>query len=373
MLHLTVTSSWWVPKGPLRLALFLGPIVLLFILFRDNPNWTDRSLHSVIPFDTEQLNIKSHDTATQLCQLHGWKPFRRTRSPRKVYDLLMVNTELEWLEIRLNTTYHQVDYFVIVESHKTFTNHEKPLIIKDNLDKFAAYRDKIIYHQLELPADFHSERANPAWDSEDFQRNAMYDQVLPRLQGQQAPMPGDVIIVADVEEITRPETIAVLKACEFPLRLNLRSHFYYYSFQFVHRGVQWAHPQATYYRGSKTILPVNLRNSDGGFQPLIKLQTADLWNAGWHCSSCFSTIEEFLTKLSSFSHQWMNAEKYRDTERIVAYIREGKDLWDRETEIFDRIDNNLDVPAMILEQPDRFAHLLDRDTPNAGFKDYTPP
>jgi beta-1,4-mannosyl-glycoprotein beta-1,4-N-acetylglucosaminyltransferase len=282
----------------------------------------------------------------------------------------MVNTELEWLEIRLNTTYDHVDYFIIVESPKTFTNRDKPLIVKKNLQKLDAYRDKIIYHQLEIPEGFHSHRANPAWAWEDLQRNAMYDQALVRLEDSQAPVLGDVIIVADVDEIPRPETIAILKACDFPVRVNLRSRFYYYSFQFRHKGVDWAHPQATYYRGSETILPVNLRNSDGGIQPLIKLDTADLWNAGWHCSSCFSTIEELRTKLSSFSHQWMNAEEYRNRDRIASYIRQGKDLWDRVGEVYNRIDNNQDVPKILLDQRERFSHLLDRDGPNAGFKDY---
>lgn len=128
----------------------------------------------------------------------------------------MVNTELEWLEVKLNTTDDHIDYFVIVESPKTFTNRDKPMIVRENLGKLAAYRDKIIYHQLEIPEGFHSDRANPARAWEDLQRNAMYDQALVRLKGNQAPVQGDVIIVADMDEIPRPETIAILKALRFP-------------------------------------------------------------------------------------------------------------------------------------------------------------
>ncbi|KAI1872698.1 hypothetical protein JX265_005578 [Neoarthrinium moseri] len=351
--------------GALRVGLVLGFTVLLLIWL--NPSWTDRSEHRVLSFDSH-LDISQTAARQALCQQHGWKPFKG--NGRRVYDLLMVNTELDWLEIRLNTTYEVVDYFVIVESPKTFTNLDKPLVIKDNLDKFAAYRDKIIYHQLEIPDGFHSDRDNPAWAWEDLQRNAMYDQVLPRLKDARAPVNGDVIIVADVDEIIRPETIVLLKACDFPRRLNLRSHFYYYSFQFLHVGEQWAHPQATYYQGWRTILPVNLRNSDGGFQPLIKLETGDLYDAGWHCSSCFSTIEELLTKMSSFSHQWMNHEFFRDRDRIAQHVRDGKDIWEREGEYYKRIDGNKDVPKILLAQQDRFSYLLNRDGPSAGFKDY---
>lgn len=365
-------SSRWFPRGPQRAALVITPLVLLLITLWLHPNWIDTSIHHVSRFDPLSLDMNAQDTKSEVCKQHNWRPFQTgTQRPlRRVYDLFMVNTELDWLEIRLNTTYEYVDYFIIVESPKTFTNHDKPLIIKDNMERFHRYADKIIYHQLEIPEGFHSDRSNPAWAWEDFQRNAMYDQVFPRLKGNQAPMQGDVIIVADVDEIIRPETIAILKACNFPPRLNLRSDFYYYSFQLRHKGEQWAHPQATYYRGSKTILPVNLRNSDGGIQPLIRLETADLWNAGWHCSSCFATMEELLTKLSSFSHQWMNADYYRDKDRIASHIREGKDLWDRDGQEYERINDNQDVPQILLDEPEKFAYLLDRDGPNAGFGDY---
>ncbi|KAI1180579.1 glycosyltransferase family 17 protein [Nemania sp. FL0916] len=347
---------------------FVFVSVLLLLLWL-NPNWTDTSVHHVARFDPREADLANPAVPQSLCRQHGWKPFKNAEK-RKVYDLIMVNTELEWLEIRLNGTYDYVDYFVIVESSKTFTNRDKPLFIKDNMDRFAAYRDKIIYHHLEIPEGFHSDRANPAWAWEDLQRNAMYDQVLPRLTGAKAPIDGDVLIVADVDEIVRPETIIVLKACVFPRRLTLRSHFYYYSFQFMHQGTQWAHPQATYYQGWRTILPVNLRNSDGGLQPLIRLETGNLWSAGWHCSTCFSTIDEVLTKLSSFSHVWMNQDVYRDRDRIADRVRNGKDLWDREGQFYDRIENNKDVPELLLKQPDRFPWLINRDGPTAGFQDY---
>ncbi|KAI0398422.1 glycosyltransferase family 17 protein [Xylariaceae sp. FL0594] len=350
---------------------FLFALVLLLLLWL-NPNWTDASVHHVYRFDAMDVNLKNPAVSQSICRQHGWKPFKNP-AERKVYDLIMVNTELDWLEIRLNGSYNYVDYFVVVESPKTFTNLDKPLMIHDNMDRFAAYRDKIIYHKLEIPEGFHSNRANPAWAWEDLQRNAMYDQVFPRLAGPQMPVHGDVIIVADVDELVRPETLVVLKACSFPRRLTLRSHFYYYSFQFLHKGTQWAHPQATYYQGWRTILPTNLRNSDGGLQPLIHLEKGNLWSAGWHCSSCFSTIDEILTKMASFSHTWMNHEAYRDRDRIADRVRNGKDLWDREGQNYERLEDNKDIPELLLKEPDRFQYLLNRDGPTAGFLDYKGP
>ncbi|KAK4111881.1 glycosyltransferase family 17 protein [Canariomyces notabilis] len=304
------------------------------------------------------------------CRLHGWKSFKpeSADTPRKVYDLLMINTELDWLEIRLNSTWDAVDYYVLVEGRMTFTGLDKPLTLRDNMSKFEQYQSKIIYREIEYPPDFDP---HYTWDIEDHQRNSMFTQVFPRLTGSQAPNLGDVIVVSDVDEIPRPSTLAVLRECQFPRRLTLRSRFYYYSFQYLHRGVEWAHPQATYYQGLReTLLPNDLRLGIGGIWPFKEWEKADFWNASWHCSSCFETIGELLTKMGSFSHISMNAEQYRDRERIADRVRNGKDLWDREGEVYDRIENNLDVPSFLLQNKDRFRYMLNRDGPTAGFTDY---
>ncbi|AEO66100.1 66d84d78-9c4a-4a52-9422-a09650870ab2 [Thermothielavioides terrestris] len=309
------------------------------------------------------------DDGPDICRPHGWKRFRPRPGdrPRKVYDLLMVNSELDMLEVRLNSTFDAVDYFVLVESRKTFTSLDKPLTLRDNLARFRPYHAKIIYHELELPPGFSPRRT---WDMEDLQRNAMLTQVFPRLRGDQAPQLGDVLVVSDVDEIPRPSTLALLRACRFPRRLTLRSRFYYYSFQWLRRGEEWPHPQATYYQGARrTLLPNSLRIADGGMWPFREWEKGELANASWHCSSCFETVDELLGKMASFSHTSMNAERFRDRQWIVERVRNGKDVWDRESEQFDRVEDNQDLPSFLLENRERFGYMLNRDGPTAGFKD----
>lgn len=324
-------------------------------------------------------DIHKPEVAQSLCREHGWRAFASNNkepspaSKRKVYDLFLVNTELDWLEIRLNTTYAFVDYFVIVEGRRTFTGLPKPLFVKDNWAALALYHAKIIYHELDYPADFHP---TSPWEYEDMQRGAMFSQVFPGLVGvidDRAPHDGDVLVVADVDEIVRPEALLVLRTCAFPRRLTLRSRFYYYSFQFAHRGADWAHPQATTFHGLRkgaTILPHNLRVGDGGNLVSYWWQKDELWNAGWHCSSCFATVGEVLRKMESFSHAGLNAPEFRDVERIVDRVRRGVDLWDREGEVYDRIVGNEDVPRPLLADRERWRYLLDRDGETAGFADY---
>jgi beta-1,4-mannosyl-glycoprotein beta-1,4-N-acetylglucosaminyltransferase len=357
-------------------------ILLLWLLKRYFDQLPPARVHEVTSHDieSEASRASAADAATgylplaeaqALCKAHGWKAFSADgRQPRrKIYDLLMVNNEMDWLEIRMDTMAKDVDYFVILEAPVTFTGLEKPLTMKDNWDRFAKFHKQMIYKVLENPP-FGARRT---WDYEDYQRNAMFKQVIPGLEGEQAPRIGDVILVADVDEIVRPAALQILRNCEFPPRLTLRTQFYYYGFQFLHKGLEWAHPQATTFQGAAdTILPQDLRNGDGASTLTLWRQKAELWNAGWHCSSCFSTIEDLLTKMKSFSHMLLNKPQYRDRNRIADRIRRGVDLWDRKGEEYEKIPDNKDIPEILNREPAKFQYLLDREGPNAGFTDYHP-
>ena len=101
------------------------------------------------------------------------------------------------------------------------------------------------------------------------------------LTGAQAPNQGDVLLVGDIDEIPRIDTLTALRNCAFPPRVTLRTQMYYYSYQWLHRGELWHHPQATYFNGKDTIKPESLR---------MDKADAELYMTGWHCSSCFRYV-----------------------------------------------------------------------------------
>jgi beta-1,4-mannosyl-glycoprotein beta-1,4-N-acetylglucosaminyltransferase len=331
-------------------------ILLCIFLFFSNYNKTVNDSD-----ETPNFGFLPISQAQQICNTHNWNIYPDRESHRKIYDLFMVHTELDWLEIRMGQMWDRVDYFVVIESPITFVGASKPLFVKDNYDSYKKYHSKMILHTLDLTgASF-----NTAWDREYFQRNGMYDQVFPALTGPQKPKNGDIILVSDVDEIPRPESLDTLRNCIFPAKVTLRSLFYYYSFQWLHAGDEWPYPQATFYNGDKTVKPQDLRNEPGN-KDAIRMP-----NAAWHCSYCFSKIDDVVKKLKSFSHIEYSTEEYTNRKKILHRFRHGIDLFDRPGERYDFIRDNQDVPIFLKENSEKFKYMLNRDPPSGNFIDYT--
>lgn len=301
------------------------------------------------------------EAAQEFCRRRRWDVYRTRDRPRKVYDMFLISTELDWLEVRLYELYEEVDYFIILEAASTFQEGSKPLHLLDNWSRFQQFHPKMIHHVVNFTGANLAE--GDTWEHERFTRNALFYQGLLSLSGQHAPAQGDVLLVADVDEIPRISTIRALRNCAYPPRVTLHSQFYYYSFQWQHRGEQWAHPQATYYNGPySTIRPEDLRSGEAD---------AELFNAGWHCSSCMPSLKDLVTKITSFSHKSYNQPYFTDRNRLLKVVRQGVDLFEREGEIYDRIDDNPDVPSYLkgTEAQKKFAYMIDRDTESANFQD----
>lgn len=238
----------------------------------------------------------------------------------------------------------------------------KPLYLKDKLSQFHTFEHKIIHRILD-DTNLKKISQDDTWEHERFTRNALYDQVLLSLTGLQAPNPGDVLLVGDVDEIPRISTLTALRNCAFPPRVTLRTQMYYYSYQWLHRGDLWHHPQATYYDGpDNTVRPESLRMDEAD---------AELFMSGWHCSSCFGMMVNLKNKITSFSHKHYNQPYFLDTKRLLEKVRRGEDLFEREGEKYDRVDDNPDIPVFLQREENRkkFAYMLDRDPQNGNFQD----
>jgi len=117
----------------------------------------------------------------------------------KIYDVFPFYNEFDILEIRLKELYNVVDYFVLVESNKTFTGIDKEYLFESNKERFAPYLDKIRHIKVDDTPE-----TNDPWVRETFQRIA-------GSRGLHDAQADDIVIVSDCDEVPRADIIDLIK------------------------------------------------------------------------------------------------------------------------------------------------------------------
>ncbi|KAL6226292.1 hypothetical protein ACLB2K_000255 [Fragaria x ananassa] len=283
-----------------------------------------------------------------LCRLHGWS-VRAT--PRRIFDAIIFSNELDLLDIRLHELYPYVTKFVIIEGNTTFTGIPKPCFFTSNRNRFAFAEEKVVHHVFPGTARSGGSHANP-FKYERMQRAAM--DVLLRQAGISY---GDILIMADTDEIPSTKVLKLLQWCEgIPSELHLEMKHYLYSFEF---------PMDSIWKTAATIYSKDTRYTHS--------RRADdlLSDAGWHCSFCFRHIEEFVFKMSAYSHAdrvWRR--DFLDYGRIQKLICQGDDLFDMLPEGYTfkeviskmgsipKSASAINLPAYLIKNADKFRFLL---------------
>ncbi|WOK99527.1 beta-1,4-mannosyl-glycoprotein 4-beta-N-acetylglucosaminyltransferase [Canna indica] len=284
----------------------------------------------------------------QLCRLHGWSLLP---SPRRVFDAILFSNELDLLEIRYRELAPYVHKFVILESNVTFTGIAKPLHFVDNFARFEFTSSKISHETLLSPADSRASK-------DPFQFEAKQRVALNSLLRRSGIATGDVVIMADADEIPSPETIKLLQWCDgVPPVMHLELRHYMYSFEFPVDYSSW--------RASSHLFNQGTRYRHSRQTDLI------LTDAGWHCSFCFRTIEEFVFKMTAYSHaDRVRRRSFLKPSRIQRIICKGDNLFDMLPEEYSfqeiikkmgsisKSASAVHLPAYLLENPDKFRFLL---------------
>ncbi|MBQ6298157.1 MAG: hypothetical protein IJK81_10830 [Selenomonadaceae bacterium] len=257
----------------------------------------------------------------------------------KVFDCFPFFNEFELLELRLETFYDIVDYFVIVEADKTHANISKPFNFYERRDEFKKYFPKIHYIMDTTVVPY---KGAGDWSIENNQRNSI-------AKGLSAAEPDDLIMISDLDEFPNPAMLKTLiesfsndnKFVDFiafydttpytknqlvPFHSGMRINkfldlspvgcqqiFHSYYFDWVNRDLPWSgtvigkfkhmeSPQA--FRNARKVLP---RIVDGG----------------WHFSS-MGGVEKFWEKVRSAPdfQKVSNADK----DFLEAAMKSGKYL-----------------------------------------------
>ncbi|XP_031481510.1 uncharacterized protein LOC116251399 [Nymphaea colorata] len=333
------------------LLLFVGVPLLVFAIYLHGQKIT-YFLRPIWEKPPKPFNIIPHyyyenASMEHLCKLHGWGV---RESPRRVFDAVLFNNEVDMLTIRWKELYPYISHFVLLESNSTFTGRVKPFVYQNNRHQFEFVEPRLTYGTI---GGRFKKGENP-FVEEAYQRVAL-DHLL-RIAG---IMDDDLLIMSDVDEIPSRHTINLLRWCdEIPPVLHLQLRNYLYSFQFPVDYKSWRASVHRYQAGKTRY--AHFRRTDDL-----------LADSGWHCSFCFRHISEFIFKMKAYSHvDRIRFSHYLNPSRIQSVICQGADLFDMlpEEYTFKEIIAKLGpikssysavhLPYYVIENADKYKFLL---------------
>ena len=231
----------------------------------------------------------------------------------KIYDCFTFFNEFDLLELRLRELYDHVDYFVVVEGNKTFQNQEKPFYYESAKYRFSPWRDKIIHVKLmDMPTD------TDTWGRERHQRDGI-------VRGLRTTDPNDIVMIGDVDEIPRVETIHKLRESRQSI-WGFRMPLFNFKFNYM------MYTQ-DYYSVWSGAIRRSLLNSAEDFRRMRHVLNQCPYNfsddnvqiiehAGWHFT--YLGAEEFAkAKIQSFAHDETNQPEILNQLDIEDSIRRG--------------------------------------------------
>ena len=268
----------------------------------------------------------------------------------KIFDCIMYFDEDFLLDLRFNILNNFVDYFVVVESNKTWQNNLKEFKFK--LDNFIKFKDKIIYVRI----DDMPEGENP-WIRENYQRNCI-------TRGLYQAQDNDLIIISDADEIPNPKQIINFN----PLKKYavFQQNFFYYKFNLLNL----TYPN---WYGSKICLkkylisPQWLRNLKIKYRPFWRIDKINLKyvleNGGWHFCN-LKKPKDLLYKYKNLceykdDYVFFNSidNKYLDEKTIEDNIKNNKDLIGRK-HTFKKIEIDESYPDYIINNQKLFKEWI---------------
>jgi beta-1,4-mannosyl-glycoprotein beta-1,4-N-acetylglucosaminyltransferase len=280
----------------------------------------------------------------------------------RVFDCFPFFNELDLLEIRLNELSPVVHRFVLAEATRTHKGDPKPLHFAENRARFAPFLDRIVHIVVDdLPLGGETEKDH--FRRENYQRNAL-------ARGLGEAKGDDFILVSDLDEIPRPETIrAIVSSAGMRPAMHFIELRWYYYFLNYEREQRWINgPRMTRMRHLTT--PQALRNLHFRRRPPIgRLRRID-WvrrrygrlmdapyhqDAGWHFSY-LSDVAGIAAKLRDYAHNHPAAQM--EASHIARSIAAGRSYNPRDPVPIALKPLDRSFPAYVRENKERFAPLI---------------
>jgi beta-1,4-mannosyl-glycoprotein beta-1,4-N-acetylglucosaminyltransferase len=246
-----------------------------------------------------------------------------------IIDAFLFYNEFDLLEYRLELLYEYVDWFILVESKKTFMGKENENCGKWKTEpRYQKYMDKIIPIELEkLKYENPDPIRNEVWENEHFQRNSI-NLGLEKIENLQNE---DILMISDLDEIPNPYYLSliqsgILKICT---TYSLEQDLYYYSLHYKKQTL-W------YFAKITNIYSYRTECQNMAQQCRNYMSKHILIRGGYHLSY-FGDVQKIRNKIRNFSHQEYNHDYYLNEEKIQKCVESGKDIYGRMGEDCDYI------------------------------------
>jgi beta-1,4-mannosyl-glycoprotein beta-1,4-N-acetylglucosaminyltransferase len=264
----------------------------------------------------------------------------------KIFDCCIYLDEDLLLDLRFNILNNFIDYFVIVESNRTWQNNKKNFNF--NVNKFKKFSDKIIYIKVEDMPD----GENP-WLRENFQRNCITRGLLKANNE-------DLIIISDADEIPNPEKI---------INFDLKKKYGVFEQKQFYYKLNLLNKSNPVWRGSKACIKKYLKSPQ--WLRELKIKKRPFWrldkmhlnytidNGGWHFCN-LKTPDQLLFKYKNLceyrdNYVFFNAidKRYLNKKTIEENIINQKDIIGR-NDVFKKQVINSSYPKYILDNVSKF-------------------
>jgi len=282
----------------------------------------------------------------------------------KVYDCFPFYNELDLLEIRLNVLNEVVDYFVLVESTRTFSGKKKALHFEENKERFKGFLHKIRYIVID---DTEYDSSVDIWQREFDQKNAVF-------RGIKDCKDEDFVIVSDVDEIINPDTImlaikshpnsiAIFRQPCFYYYLNCRSTEIFYKarmakYKFI-KSPQKIRNYPKYVTHNRNKFMQILLKWSGSIRKRFSLLTGAYViynNGGWHFTYMKSP-EKISDKISDFSHTEFDTNEFTSIDSVKKRMNQLSDPFDRDFR-FEIVDIDDSYPRYIIENQNKYFNII---------------
>lgn len=255
----------------------------------------------------------------------------------KIFDCFMYFDEEIVLDLRLNTLYESVDYFIIVES--TFTHRGEKRKLLFNQKKFEKFKDKIIYLIYDTnPIGLKkiNKKDSEAIKSWKYIENAILRENGQRnfiIKGLDKAKDDDMILVSDVDEIPNLQNINFNELNQ--KIIQFKQEMFYYKFNLKLPNLVWTGTKGC--RKKNLISPQWLRNIKDRKYSFFRIDTffskskyiniKFINNGGWHFSN-IKTAKEIKFKLKSYLHHREFDVNPMSTGEINKIIKDKKAIYD---------------------------------------------